>query len=184
MKIYTRTGDKGTTSLVSGTRVAKNHPRLDAYGTVDELNSHLGLLDAFCRRQSPAPDAASLDTLLWVQHRLFDLGCMLATEEDSKWQPKTLADGDVTRLEEEIDRLDAVLPRMTAFILPGGTVASAQAQVARTVARRAERQMVTLSGQVTVAPPAMLFVNRLSDWLFVFARYLNHISGQPETVWQ
>lgn len=138
MKIYTRTGDAGTTSLVGGTRVSKTHPRLEAYGTVDEVNSHLGLLASY-----DIPEA-DRKTLHWLQNRLFDLGCQLATEEDSKWQPRAITADDVAQLEALIDEVDTALPRHNRFILPGGTTAAAQAHVARTVARRAERDMLRL----------------------------------------
>ena len=181
MKIYTRTGDAGTTSLVGGTRVSKTHPRLEAYGTVDEVNSHLGLLAAY---DIPEGDRK---TLLWLQNRLFDLGCQLATEEDSKWKPRAITADDVAHLEALIDEVDASLPRHNRFILPGGTAAAAQAHVARTVARRAERDMLRLDqalGGEKIAPEALKFVNRLSDYLFVTARHLNIVAGYEEIFWE
>lgn len=181
VKIYTKTGDKGTTSLVGGTRVAKDDLRLHAYGTVDELNSWIGLVSAQAADMLPDVDR---QLLVWIQNRLFDLGSELATEPDSKWRPKEISDEDVAHLELAIDRIDADLPVHNRFILPGGTVASAQAQVARTVARRAERHMVTLSGTVPVGGPAMRFVNRLSDYLFTLARQLNMLAGAPEVFWE
>lgn len=177
MKIYTRTGDRGTTSLVGGTRVAKDDARLEAYGTVDELNSWLGLIVA------TAPDDAYAVDIRWIQNKLFDLGCQLATEPDSRWKPREITDKDTSRLEELIDAIDATLPQHNRFILPGGTASSAQAQIARTVARRAERRMITLAGTAPVAEDAMRFINRLSDLLFVYARHLNHTAGTPEQYW-
>ncbi len=177
MKVYTRTGDNGTTSLVGGTRVAKTNPRLEAYGTVDELNSHIGLLIAIMPKPQP-------ETLTWVQNRLFDLGAMLATEPESKFQPKSLADEDIECLERDIDDMQARLPELRAFVLPGGTVPAAQANVARTVCRRAERRMLALAEQgIPVAPAALRFINRLSDYLFVLSRCLNVAAGQPEIIW-
>ena len=180
MKIYTRTGDKGTTSLVGGTRVAKDDLRLQAYGTVDELNSWLGLVMASA---SPILPEYDMTLLVWIQNKLFDLGSELATEPDSKWRPREISADDVAVLEQAIDRVTASLPQHNRFILPGGTAASAQAQIARTVARRAERQMVTLTAHAPVAEPAMRFVNRLSDYLFTLARQLNVIAGVPEVYW-
>lgn len=181
MKIYTRTGDAGTTSLVGGTRVSKTHPRLEAYGTIDEVNSHLGLLASY---DIPEADRKALQ---WLQNRLFDLGCQLATEEDSKWRPRAITADDVARLETLIDEVDTTLPRHNRFILPGGTTAAAQAQVARTVARRAEREMLRLDrelGGEKIAPEPLKFVNRLSDYLFVMARHLNIVAGIEEIFWE
>lgn len=180
MKIYTATGDAGTTSLVGGTRVPKNSPRLEAYGTVDELNSWLGLIIA----NLPADDPQA-ELLTWVQNRLFDLGSTLATEASSKWQPSPPTPLVVTRLEQAIDAIDATLPRHNQFILPGGTPNAANAHIARTVARRAERQILSmLSPQITINPLWLKFINRLSDYLFVLARHINHRDHTPETYWQ
>lgn len=177
--IYTKTGDAGTTSLVGGTRVSKASARLEAYGTVDELNSHIGLLIAL--------DGIPEDTqavLAIVQHKLFNLGSELATETDSKWRPQGITDSDVEMIEAAIDAVDASLPSHNRFIMPGGTVASAQANVARTVARRCERRMVQMadSGQ-SVSPQAMRFVNRLSDFLFVVSRQINNFASKDEIFW-
>lgn len=180
MKVYTRTGDDGTTSLVAGTRVSKASPRLEAYGTVDELNSSIGLLLAI-------PDVPEMirQTLAQVQHRLFNLGSQLATEPDSKWQPQGITDDDVDTLERAIDAIDATLPRHNRFILPAGVMAAAQAHVARTVARRAERRMVEMDRNgAPVTPQAMRYINRLSDYLFVAARKINLDCGLPETFWE
>ena len=180
MKIYTRTGDKGTTSLVGGTRVAKDDLRLQAYGTVDELNSWLGLVMASATQILPEKDKA---LLTWIQNKLFDLGSELATEPDSKWRPSEISADDVAVLERAIDRVTEALPQHNRFILPGGSVPSAHAQIARTVARRAERRMVTLTAHAPVAEPAMRFVNRLSDYLFTLARQLNLLASVPEVYW-
>jgi cob(I)alamin adenosyltransferase len=178
MKVYTKTGDAGTTSLVGGKRVAKDDARLEAYGTIDELNSWIGLIVA--TSVLPADDDA---TLQWIQNKLFDLGSELATEPESKWQPKQITADDVAHLEAEIDRIDSQLPVHNQFILPGGSAQAANAHIARTVARRAERRMVTLSNLTQVAAPAMKFINRLSDYLFVFARYMNKIAKKNEVFW-
>lgn len=179
MKVYTRTGDAGTTSLVGGARVSKASPRLEAYGTADELNSHIGLLLSM----DGIPQAAR-DTLATVQHKLFNLGSQLATEPDSKWQPKGIAQADVDALEAAIDAAEATLPRHNQFILPGGTMAAAQANVARTVARRCERQIVAMAqAGIPVAPEALRYVNRLSDYLFAITRLINFNAGQRDIFW-
>ncbi len=179
MKIYTRTGDTGTTSLVGGTRVEKDSVRLEAYGTIDELNSHIGLLLAL--PGIPEPDRA---TLTATQHLLFNLGALLATEPESKYQPKGILPDHVTALEQAIDRADAQLPGIRQFILPAGTQTAAQANVARTVARRAERRMITMTRDNCPIPAdALQFINRLSDYLFILSRLINHLSASPETFW-
>lgn len=177
--IYTLTGDKGTTSLVGGTRVPKNDTRLEAYGTVDELNSWIALLASL----PLLPDGAQ--TLLTaIQHRLFDIGSALATEPQSSWQPAPFPPHAVTDIEHAIDALDAELPRHNRFILPGGNTGAAQANIARTVARRAERRIISLAQKAPVDPNIIKYVNRLSDYLFVLARSINKISGTPEIFWE
>ena len=179
-RLYTRGGDRGTTSLVGGTRVAKHDARLEAYGTVDELNSHLGLLGS----------AAGLDdrdraTLATLQHRLFDAGTLLATEPESSWQPAPLPESVVEALESEIDRLDEALPPLRQFILPGGHPDASRAHVARTVARRAERRMTALAATgAEVSPTVLRLVNRLSDYLFALARTINVRTSTPEVLWE
>jgi cob(I)alamin adenosyltransferase len=177
--IYTRTGDKGTTSLVGGVRVKKTHIRLEAYGTVDELSAHLGWLNTYLTGNE-------LQFLQAIQHKLFSLGSYLATDTtqtklrtDAGIQPE-----DIVVLEKEIDRLDALLPKLTAFILPGGGADAAAAHVCRTVCRRAERRILALDEEADVAPEALAYVNRLSDYLFILARYLNHRAGCAEISWQ
>lgn len=179
MKVYTKTGDKGTTSLVGGTRVAKDDIRLEAYGTVDELNSWIGLLCA-----QPIADAETMRILTTVQNKLFDIGSALATEIDSKWQPRLISANDIAAIEADIDRMESVLPAHDRFILPGGTQAASIANVARTVARRAERRIVALpEGTAPGQQPTVQFVNRLSDFLFVLSRYLNFLAHQREIFW-
>lgn len=180
MAIYTRTGDDGQTSLVGGQRVSKACDRLEAYGTIDELNSHIGLLICHCTQ------AADRDFLQWVQRRLFVVGGNLATDNEAGDVPESLivAADSVERVEKEIDRLQASLSPMRAFILPGGGVASAQAHVCRTVCRRAERCILRLQeagGRVDAT--LLRLVNRLSDYLFVLARHLNHTDGHTDVEW-
>jgi cob(I)alamin adenosyltransferase len=182
MKIYTRTGDTGTTSLVGGTRIAKNAPRLEAYGTIDELNSHLGLL---CRQQPILDNPALTATIHNIQSRLFDLGAYLATDNTSNpnLTPSGLTTTDIDNLEAEIDTITAQLPQLNTFILPGGCTAACQAHVCRTVCRRAERLIITLAATATVAPIVTTYINRLSDYLFTLARYVNLLTSTPETPW-
>jgi len=172
-RIYTRTGDDGSTGLGDGTRVPKDHPRVEAYGTVDELNSVLGLL--LCEPLSHELHAA----LIRIQHTLFDLGGELSIPGR-----QVLADARTTELEELLDRLNADLAPLKEFILPGGTRAAALCHVARSVCRRAERHVYTLSRQERVSPASLKYLNRLSDLLFVMARAVNHASGMPDTLWQ
>lgn len=178
--LYTRTGDAGQTSLVGGTRVGKDNARLEAYGSIDELNSHLGLLTA-----STALDRTDRATLRAVQHRLFDVGTMLATEPESRWKPGPMDAGCIEAIEAEIDRLDEALPRHRRFILPCGHPDAARAHVARTVARRAERRMVALAAAgIEVDAVAMRLVNRLSDYLFALARTINMRNRVEEVFWE
>lgn len=179
MKIYTRGGDKGTTSLVGGTRVPKTHPRLETYGTLDELNSWLGLVIS----EPEKLPAQVVDTLLGVQNRLFDIGTILATEPESSWQPAPLPSEAVAELERAIDELDATVPAHKQFILPGGCPPAARAQVARTVARRAERLLIALSDTVEISPEILAYINRLSDYLFVAGRAVNYFNGRDEIFW-
>lgn len=181
MKIYTRTGDSGQTSLVGGRRIPKSAPRLDAYGTIDELNSHLGLLLA----TATALTDDDRRLLGQIQNRLFDLGSYLATAPEDLPQgpdtaPRGITDADSAALEDAIDRLDTELPPLRTFILPGGTPGAAQANVARTVCRRAERHIVALG---TVHPTASTYVNRLSDYLFALGRALNARPGVADIPW-
>lgn len=177
--VYTRTGDTGTTSLVGGTRIAKDDPRLEAYGTVDELNSWLGLLDS----SKVLPEQAH-KTLSRAMNHLFDAGAILATEAESKWQPAPFPMEAIEALEADIDELDATLPRHNRFILPGGHPDAAKANIARTVARRAERHIIALSTTTTVDANLLRFINRLSDYLFILSRAINVSNGHDEIFWQ
>jgi cob(I)alamin adenosyltransferase len=178
VKIYTRTGDAGETSLFDGTRVAKSDARVDAYGEVDELNAWLGVVRA---ARVDADLDAELDRL---QRDLFAVGAQLGDPNDkiaSRVTKVTLDDADVTRLEDLIDRLEAELPPLRHFILAGGSTAGATLHVARSVCRRAERRIVAL--QPPVDPALVKYVNRLSDLLFVMARCVNHRADLPEVKW-
>ncbi|MBK6725881.1 MAG: cob(I)yrinic acid a,c-diamide adenosyltransferase [Xanthomonadales bacterium] len=172
-KIYTRTGDDGSTGLGDGTRVSKDSARVTAYGTVDELNSALGVVIA-C-----GPPAPIEDMLTEIQHELFDLGGELCIPGSAM-----IHDADIARLEQRLDGLNADLPALKEFILPGGGMAAAQCHVARTVARRAEREVVTLSHHDAVRAEAVRYLNRLSDLLFVLARVLARSAGHGETLWK
>jgi cob(I)alamin adenosyltransferase len=172
-KIYTRTGDAGTTGLADGSRVTKDAPRIEAIGAVDELNSVLGALLA-----EKLPDAvrACLDN---VQNDLFDLGGELSVPGHA-----IMSNAHVERLERALDGFNKALPPLKDFILPAGSRPAALAHVARTVCRRAERRLVSLSRKQKVAPALLAYVNRLSDLLFVLARGLNRVAGRPDVLWQ
>lgn len=178
--IYTKTGDKGTTSLVGGTRVLKCDDRVEAYGTVDELNSHVGLLAELIRQDEPH----YFDFLKQVQHNLFIVQTLLATEKELPYELPKLADTAVTDLEHAIDLLQESLPKFRHFIIPGGNVASTQCHVCRTVCRRAERCIVRLAQQQPVSEEVSRYVNRLSDFLFILSRHLVVARGQEESFFE
>lgn len=171
-KIYTRTGDDGSTGLGDGTRVAKDSARVTAYGTIDEANSAIGVLLA-CEVPQDVRDL-----LVSVQHQLFDLGGELCIPGHA-----AIDDADVERLERQLDAFNAGLPALKDFILPGGGEAAARCHLARTIVRRAERETVTLSHHDAVRPQAIRYLNRLSDLLFVLARVLSRADGQGEVLW-
>jgi cob(I)alamin adenosyltransferase len=185
VKIYTRTGDTGETSLFGGTRISKGDTRVDAYGEIDELNAWLG----FARASLDArPDSAAFadigDVLVQIQRDLFALGARLADPAEkisARVTKAALRDADVERLEQLIDRLEADLPALAHFILAGGVEAGARLHLARAVCRRAERRMVMLQPPVDLV--LIRYINRLSDLLFVMARAVNHRAGAPETQW-
>ncbi|NUN10152.1 MAG: cob(I)yrinic acid a,c-diamide adenosyltransferase [Ignavibacteriaceae bacterium] len=180
MKIYTKTGDRGETSLFGGTRVSKNNLRLEAYGTVDELNSALGL----CICASVAEDVQELLTEL--QNRLFDAGSDLATPSDysgSKISVPRISGEHIEKIESAIDRFDSSLPALTGFILPGGSESAARLHLARSICRRAERHVVALQMGEEINPNLVIFLNRISDLLFVLARYENKVSGKGDVNW-
>lgn len=171
-KIYTRTGDDGSTGLGDGSRIEKDSARVNAYGTVDEANSAIGIVLA-----CDVPDAVRT-VLVSVQHQLFDLGGELCIPGHS-----AIFDADIQRLEDTLDGFNADLPALKDFILPGGGMAAAQAHLARTITRRAEREVVTLSRHDVVRPEAIRYLNRLSDLLFVLCRVLARHSGHGEVLW-
>lgn len=176
--IYTKTGDGGTTSLVGGTRVPKNHPRVEAYGTVDELNAHIGLLAEMIK----TADSAQYALLKQAQQNLFIVQTLLATEKEVPFTLPALPDNAVADMESSIDSLQASLPPFRSFVIPGGTVAAAQCHVARTVCRRAERCIVRLSQESPVDSCISRYVNRLSDYLFVLSRHLVLSQGAEESL--
>lgn len=182
MKIYTKTGDKGTTSLIYGTRVAKNDMRVEAYGTCDETNSMIGLALSYLNGEYFNDKEEMQEIFHKIQTVLFHVGAELATPpgKEVKW---VLEAKDIEELEKKIDDWDAALPQLTNFILPGGHQAGAALHVARTVARRAERQAVELGDEVN--PLVLSYLNRLSDFLFVAARYVNmHLGAKEQTLHQ
>jgi len=177
-RIYTKGGDKGTTSLGSGKRVPKHDLRVTAYGTVDETNATIGLVRLHTAGQ---PD---IDAMLGrIQNDLFDLGADLCTPEDpADYPPLRIVDEQVDRLEREIDAMNADLRPLNSFILPGGTPAAAHLHLSRTVARRAERDITALAAEQTVNPQAIKYINRLSDHLFVLSRFVND-RGALDVLW-
>tara|TARA_R110000787_G_scaffold234375_3_gene341251 strand:+ start:7145 stop:7717 length:573 start_codon:yes stop_codon:yes gene_type:complete len=185
MKIYTKTGDKGTTALFGGTRVPKHHLRIESYGTIDELNSYIGLV------KDQAINEETKNVLIKIQHDLFTLGSMLATPVDKK----TLKSGkerlnipkidteSILYLEDQIDEMNTKLPQMTHFILPGGHTTVSFCHIARCVCRRAERLSVSLSEEEEINPDVLRYLNRLSDYLFVLARKLSQDLSAQEVKW-
>ena len=178
MKIYTKTGDKGDTRLFDGTHVRKSDPRVDAYGSVDELNSFIGAAASFLQ------DDELKEILEGIQRDLFSVGAQLADpRRHSKKQKSKLDPARITALEETIDRFETELTPLRQFILPGGIPAAALLHLARTVCRRAERRVVALAENVTIDPQTLEYLNRLSDFLFVMARLVNQRQGKQETAW-
>lgn len=179
MKIYTKTGDEGTTSLFGGKRVSKAELRVEAYGTVDELNAHIGLL------RDQEVNRSRKEILIEVQDRLFTMGSMLATEPgNTKVKIPSLAEGDIVRLEKEIDDMETKLEPMKFFVLPGGHQSVSFGHIARTVCRRAERLVIALSNQDHVNPLVIKYLNRLSDYLFVLCRLMTKELNAEETPWK
>ncbi len=179
MKIYTKTGDKGKTSLIGGTRVSKSHLRIEAYGTVDELNSYIGLMS-----DQPV-NQARLTVLKEIQDRLFTIGSSLASDpEKSKMKIPDLLEKDIVLLESEMDKMNAVLPELRAFVLPGGHPSISFGHLARTVCRRAERTVIALQEVDFVADLVVQYLNRLSDYLFTLCRAMHQDLDVEETPWQ
>jgi cob(I)alamin adenosyltransferase len=179
IKIYTKTGDNGTTSLIGGTKVLKSDLRIEAYGTVDELNSYVGL----CR--DIATDNAAKNRLREIQDRLFTIGASLACDpaKDPRMKIPDLKEDDVKLLENEIDRMNEVLPEMKNFILPGGHPTVSHLHIARCVCRRAERCCVRLHGETSEGDLIIKYLNRLSDYLFILARFTAHVLNAGEIAW-
>lgn len=181
IKIYTKTGDSGKTSLIGGTKVSKSHIRIDSYGTVDELNSFIGLLSDYSDNEQIKKN------LKEIQDRLFTIGSSLACDPDKESGLKIpdLKESDVQFLENEIDKMNEELPAMKNFILPGGHPAVSTAHIARCVCRRAERICVAMKeDDLFIEPLVIKYLNRLSDYLFVLGRYLGHILNVPEIPWK
>ncbi|MEN3322538.1 cob(I)yrinic acid a,c-diamide adenosyltransferase [Mariniflexile soesokkakense] len=185
MKIYTKTGDTGTTALFGGTRVPKHHIRIESYGTVDELNSHLGLI----RDQNM--DSHYKDILTQIQDRLFTVGAILATDPEKailkngkeRLNIPKISNGDIKRLEQEMDTMNEAIPPMTHFVLPGGHQTVSFCHIARCVCRRAERLATALNDIEVVDPNTLIYLNRLSDYLFVLARKLTYDLQANEIKW-
>ena len=185
MKIYTKTGDKGTTALFGGTRVPKHHIRIDSYGTVDELNSYIGLI------RDQDIDQRYKDTLINIQDKLFTVGAILATDPEKatlkngkeRLNIPKINEADINVLEQEMDSMDAQLPQMTHFVLPGGHQTVSFCHIARTVCRRAERLASALNDLEPFQPETLTYLNRLSDYLFVLARKLSQDLQANEVKW-
>ena len=183
-KVYTRTGDGGKTRLIGGEKRWKDDARVEAYGTVDELNSEIGLCRELLKEQKHDQFSSLIRFLKSVQNELFNLGSQLAVAEDSDSVNLPHLSGDaISKLESEIDTVNETLLELTSFVLPGGSVINAQFHMARNVCRRAERRTVTLSRNDTVVPENIQYLNRLSDALFVWSRWVSHILGDTENLW-
>lgn len=179
MKIYTKTGDKGQTSLIGGTRVPKHHIRIESYGTVDELNSYIGLI------RDQQIDEHSKAILIEIQDRLFTIGSSLASDpEKSKMKIPDLKESDIELLEKEMDEMDKTLPEMKSFVLPGGHTTVSYCHLARCVCRRAERLTIHLSENSFVSDLVIKYLNRLSDYLFVLSRKLSQDLNAKEIPWK
>ena len=177
MKIYTKTGDEGTTALFGGKRVQKDDIRIEAYGTVDELNSFIGLLNASFQ------EATQNYFLSEVQKRLFTIGANLASDPEKKMITPDIKNDDIQTLENAMDTMDQLLEPLKNFILPGGDTVIAQAHICRTICRRAERRVITLNNVSRVDPSIIIYLDRLSDYFFVLSRYLSHRNNITEIPW-
>jgi cob(I)alamin adenosyltransferase len=186
-RIYTKTGDSGETALAGGQRVPKDAARIEAYGTVDELSAFVGLASVTCgdlARQNPRLSELS-DILFRVQHELFNLGSILSTlPADVHPKQARITEAECTQLEHEIDAMNGELAPLRSFVLPGGTRINAELHAARTICRRAERILVGVAREEEVPTEAIRYLNRLSDALFVWSRWVNHILGVPEVLWE
>ncbi len=183
MKIYTRTGDDGSTGLFGGPRVAKDNGRIEAYGTVDELNAAIGMI------RSAGIDSQIDSQLETIQNELFSIGAELATPNPDQHQMRVIGGNHVKQLEQWIDLHEQQLPALKQFILPVGNLATTSTHLARSICRRAERRVITLAGEIDpsespISNDLIVYLNRLSDLMFVLARTINHSAGDPEVVWQ
>jgi cob(I)alamin adenosyltransferase len=186
-RIYTKRGDFGETSLAGGQRVLKDSARIEAYGTVDELNAFTGLAVVSCEEMIVHDPRIGLLLVILrrVQHELFNLGSILATlPEDVHPKQARITSAEVSQLEREIDGMNESLPPLRSFVLPGGTRLNAELHVTRTVCRRAERLVIGLARDENVPPEAIQYLNRLSDAMFVWSRWVNHTVGAPEILWE
>jgi cob(I)alamin adenosyltransferase len=182
-RIYTKRGDTGETSLVGGQRVSKDAARIESYGTVDELNAFLGVATVSCGEDRRLAQLGAI--LQRVQHELFNLGSILATQPaDVHPQQPRVTSFEITQLEHEIDAMNSDLPPLRSFVLPGGSRLSAELHVTRTVCRRAERLLVALAREESIPPETIRYLNRLSDAMFVWSRWVNHALGVPEVLWE
>jgi cob(I)alamin adenosyltransferase len=177
-KIYTKTGDKGETGLFGGARVPKYHPRVEAYGTVDELNSYIGLLRDLI--ETPQYRAVLKD----IQDRLFMIGAVLASDPDKQMMTPDIKESDIQLLENQIDMMESSVPILKNFILPGGHPTVSYCNIARTVCRRAERLVVLLNVEQSTDPLSIIYLNRLSDYLFVLGRKVGQDLGVEEVIWK
>ena len=186
-RIYTKRGDTGETSLAGGQRVQKDSARIEAYGTVDELNSFVGLAVVSCEEMITRDPRIGLLLVILrrVQHELFNLGSILATlPQDVHPKQARITPIEIAQLEREIDAMNESLPSLRSFVLPGGTRVNAELHVTRTVCRRAERLLIALSRVEPVPPETIQYLNRLSDAMFVWSRWVNHAIGKPEVLWE
>ena len=184
-RIYTKLGDSGQTSLAGGQRVSKDDPRIDAFGVVDELNAFIGVARVSCSEAKTGRLSELAEILRRVQHELFNLGSILATKpEDVHPKQARVTSEEVAQLEREIDAANAELAPLRSFVLPGGTRLNAELHIARTVCRRAERRLVAMARQEEVPAVAIQYLNRLSDALFVWSRWVNHVLGAAEVLWE
>ncbi len=186
-KVYTKTGDSGKTSLVGGQRVGKDHVRIEAYGTVDELNAYVGSLLHSVTEELPESEDKGwfLDVLGRIQHELFNLGSILATlPADVHPNQPCIRDADVAELEHNLDHCNADLEILRSFVLPGGSRCNTDLHICRTVCRRAERVLVSMPASEGVPAEAIRYLNRLSDAFFVWSRWVNRLLGKPEVLWQ
>lgn len=181
-KIYTKTGDKGFTSLFGGQRVFKNNERIEAYGTVDEINSIIGFLRDSISNYDKLLNKS--DELLWIQRKLFNLGSILATDPQNDYPIKNFEENEISFLENAIDEMQRVLPELKNFIIPGGHPWVSSCHIARSVCRRGERRLVTLFETDPKIEILIIFLNRLSDYLFVLARFISYQVDAPEVIWK